>query len=54
MVASLTEASSLKSRAQSLVNSGAAVNIEGAEMLLNTTIELIVRNRCESYRSTHI
>ncbi|KAJ4158368.1 uncharacterized protein LMH87_008897 [Akanthomyces muscarius] len=45
MVASLTEASSLKSRAQSLVNSGAAVNIEGAEMLLNTTIELIVRNR---------
>lgn len=48
MVSSLTEASSLKYRAQSLVNAGAAVNIEGAEMILNTTIELIVRDGRES------
>ncbi|KAJ3499291.1 hypothetical protein NLG97_g450 [Lecanicillium saksenae] len=43
--ASLTEPSSLRSRAHSLVNAGAAVTIEGAEMILNTTIELIVNNR---------
>ncbi|KAM3515328.1 hypothetical protein MY11210_001069 [Beauveria gryllotalpidicola] len=42
---SLTGPSSLKSRAQSLVKAGAAVNMEGAEMILNTTIELIIRDR---------
>lgn len=45
MVAALAEPSSLESRAQALVSSGAAVNIEGAKMILNTTIELILENR---------
>ncbi|KAM3544037.1 hypothetical protein ARSEF1564_003030 [Beauveria bassiana] len=45
MTSSLTGSSSLRSRAQSLVEAGAAVNVEGAEMILNTTIELIIRDR---------
>ncbi|KAJ6787515.1 hypothetical protein PWT90_02278 [Aphanocladium album] len=45
IAASLTEPSSLKSRAHALVNAGAAVTVEGAEMILNTTIELIVNSR---------
>ncbi len=44
---SLTEPSSLRSRAQALVNAGAAVNIEGAEMVLNTMIDFIVNDRRE-------
>ncbi|OAA72300.1 GMC oxidoreductase [Cordyceps fumosorosea ARSEF 2679] len=43
IAASLAQPSTLESRAQSLVNSGAAVNLEGARMILNTTIELILK-----------
>ncbi|KAG6009977.1 hypothetical protein E4U21_000748 [Claviceps maximensis] len=42
---SLASPASLSSRAESLVAAGAAVNTQGAEMLLNMTIHLIVQSR---------
>ncbi|KAG6084690.1 hypothetical protein E4U33_003005 [Claviceps sp. LM78 group G4] len=41
----LTSHASLLSRAVSLVKAGAAVNVEGAMMILNSTIQLIVLSR---------
>lgn len=46
IAASIAEPSSLRSRAQALVNAGAAANVRGAEAILKTTIELIVKKRC--------
>ncbi|KAK2617016.1 hypothetical protein QQS21_000107 [Conoideocrella luteorostrata] len=42
---SLTSPATLSSRAKSLVDAGAAVNVEGAEMILNATIRLIVQSK---------
>ncbi|KAG5988790.1 hypothetical protein E4U54_004533 [Claviceps lovelessii] len=42
---SLSSPASLSSRADSLVAAGAAVNVQGAEMILNITIQLIVQSR---------
>lgn len=44
---SLTNPSSLQSRAELLAKAGAAANVDGAQMLLNATIELIVENGCK-------
>ncbi|KAK4454486.1 hypothetical protein QBC34DRAFT_393518 [Podospora aff. communis PSN243] len=41
----ITSATALRSRAQRLVESGAAANIRGAEAVLNTTIDLITTHR---------
>ncbi|KAJ6262981.1 hypothetical protein Dda_1539 [Drechslerella dactyloides] len=41
----LISPNALKSRAQALVDAGAAANIAGAEAILNTTISLIVQSR---------
>ncbi|KAG6041914.1 hypothetical protein E4U41_000402 [Claviceps citrina] len=42
---SLALPASLSSRADSLVAAGAAVNVQGAEMILNATIQLIIKSR---------
>jgi len=47
-VLDIASAKSLRSRAQSLVDIGAAVNINGAEAILNATIDLITTHRSES------
>ena len=44
-VAEITSAIYLRARAQSLVETGAAVNIRGAEAVLNTTIDLLTTHR---------
>lgn len=44
---SLISPASLASRAKALVDAGGAVNIEGAERILNVTIQLIVKSRCK-------
>jgi choline dehydrogenase len=44
-VAEITSAIYLRARAQSLVETGAAVNIRGAEAVLNTTIDLLATHR---------
>ncbi|KAK6329605.1 hypothetical protein TWF696_004706 [Orbilia brochopaga] len=44
----LISPNTLRSRAQALVDAGAAANIDGAEAILNTTISLIVRSRRKS------
>ncbi|KAK6544735.1 hypothetical protein TWF694_001420 [Orbilia ellipsospora] len=41
----LISPSALRSRAQALVEAGAAANIDGAEAILNTTISLILQSR---------
>lgn len=45
---SLISPASLASRAKALVDAGGAVNIAGAERILNVTIQLIVKSRCKS------
>lgn len=44
-VAEITSAIYLRARAQSLVETGAAVNIRGAEAVLNITIDLLTTHR---------
>lgn len=44
----LTSEASLQSRAQALVAAGAAASLEGAEIILNVTIDLIVNHQCRS------
>ncbi|KAH8666906.1 alcohol oxidase [Xylariales sp. PMI_506] len=41
----LTSAGALTERAQALVDAGAAATVEGAELILNTTIDLIINSR---------
>jgi len=44
-VQDITSTKGLRSRAQALVDAGAAVNIPGAEAVLNATIDLITTHR---------
>lgn len=47
----ITSPEALLSRAQALVDVGAAATVEGAQRILNTTIDLIVNSRREFYTS---
>lgn len=44
----LTSSKSLQSRAQALVDASAAVNIDGAQAILSTAIDLIATSRCKA------
>lgn len=50
MISELSSPDALQSRAQALVNAGAAVNVEGAKAILNATISLITEYECELVR----
>ena len=45
-VKDITSSEALLSRAHDLVDAGAAATVEGAQLILNTTIDLIVNSRC--------
>lgn len=44
-MAELTSPDTLLSRAQSILDAGGAATLEGAQQILNTTIDLIVNSR---------
>jgi len=50
-VKEITSPKSLLSRAQALVGVGAAATVDGAQRILNTTIDLIVNSGCEFHLS---